>query len=141
MLPVLELSKPRTRIWYAVPPVMLSIAGPGELLGTRLVVLPPELSSLANLTNVPNVEPVNTPSTVSKSLPIVSRNDVGDATLNEHGAVHVHQTLGVPLPVLMRSEGSPPSAVPPMLYPDNVSVVPDPVTGVLLTKSSFGGGG
>ncbi|PYS27714.1 MAG: hypothetical protein DMG11_15495, partial [Acidobacteria bacterium] len=118
IFPVILAKKLRTRMWKTVPATMFSVEGPGNVLGTRLVrKLPLESSSAANSDSLSKLGPVKTPSTVSKLLPMVSMNDVGCVTVNEQGAVHVHQALGVPLPLLMPSEGSPGSTVKPTLDP------------------------
>src|SRR5436309_8560758 len=83
--------------------------------GTRLCTVPLESSLLSTTDSEPKLAPVKTPSTVSKLLPNVSKNEFGAGMANEHGAVHVHQALGVPLP--MTSKGSPGSAVNPTLEP------------------------
>src|SRR5262245_38059345 len=116
----------------------LSTGGPGVELGTMLVRFPPESSSLANGKSDARLEPVKTPSTGSKLLPVVLMNDVGDAALNEHVAVHVHQTLGVPTPTPSRSEGSPVSAVAPTLEPDAM-MEPAPMIANRFSKLSFDG--
>src|SRR5258706_11474367 len=94
-------------------------------------------SLLANTVSPPRLEPVNTPRTVSKLLPIVSINEFGAVTVNGHGATHVHHTLGV-VPAPATSAGSPASAVAPMLDPVAVRE-PDPVIGRRLTNRSFDG--
>src|SRR2546422_920420 len=125
IFPVILAKKLRTRMWKTVPATMFSVEGPGNVLGTRLVrKLPLESSSAANSGSLSKLGPVKTPSTVSKLLPMVSMNDVGCVTVNEQGAVHVHQALGVPLPLLMPSEGSPGSTVKPTLDPVVVTALP-----------------
>src|SRR5207249_3762151 len=102
---------------------------------TRLVLeLFPELSSLANRVSAPRLDPVNTPTTVSKLDPIVSMNEEGCVTVNVQGAVQVHHALGVaPLPEI-RSSGST-SEVNPKLNPVAVMLFPESV--IRLAKLSF----
>src|SRR5262245_26783468 len=120
MVPASVLLRPRTRIWNTVPAAMLTDV---SALGTLLVTSPPLSSSLANgVSGKP--APVKTPRTVLKLLPAVSMNAFGASTVNEHGAVHVHHTLGVaPLPG-KPSLGSPASAVAPTFDPVAVSAPP-----------------
>src|ERR1051326_8680679 len=114
---------------------MFNVVGPGDPLGTRLVRLPPASSSLATRVSAPRLDPVNTPRTVSKLLPIVSMNEVGDVRLNEQGAVHVHHALGVDPEFERRSFGSPASDVNPAFDPVVVTALP--VSVKRLAKLSF----
>src|SRR5688572_20770654 len=98
-----------------------------------LVRSPPESSSLANGASEARLVPVKTPSTVSKLLPAVLMKEFGEVTLNEHVAVHVHQTLGVPPPAPSRSEGSLLCAVAPALEPTAI-IEPVPTIGKRFSK-------
>ncbi len=98
--------------------------------------LPPLWSSLANSVSVAKLEPVKTARTVSKLLPIVSMNELGALTGNEHDAVHVHHTPGVRMPTASR--GSPVSDVAPAFDPVAVNT-PCPLSVNRLAKLSFVG--
>src|SRR5262249_34874807 len=86
----------------------------------RLVPAPPLSSSLANRVSAPSADPVKIPTTVSNALPLVSMKDEGADTENVQGAVHVHHTLGVPLPPPTRSFGSFASTGAPTFEPKTV---------------------
>src|SRR5262249_41821117 len=109
--------------------------------GTLLVKPPgtasvPDSSSAAKRLSVARFEPVKTPSTVSKLLPLVSIHEFGPVTLNEHGATHVHQTLLGAVPVPVPSDGSPASRVAPTFVPVAVSA-PLPTIVWRFAKLSF----
>src|SRR6185295_8545424 len=136
----IEAPNDRTRIASTVPAAIEILAGPGDGLGTRLEKLPPLSSSLATSPAIAGprnpLTTRNTPRTVSAVLPVVSMNDTGESTSNEQGAAHVHHRLGVPLPVPMRSDGSPASAVA-LRSEARATRRPNPWSGKAVAKVSF----
>src|SRR5262245_24001694 len=128
--------KVRTRICSMVPAV--TVNGKGPRPGTRLAGAAPPLSSAAMRVNVASVDPVNTASTVSKLLPFVFMKSVGAEMVNEHGAVHVHHRLGVPVPRPILSVGSPGSVVAPVKLAVAVSPT-SPVNWNRFANASFDG--
>src|SRR5256885_854070 len=97
---------------------------------TRLVWLPPELSSLPTAVRLDTAEPVYTPSSVSKLLPMVST-----TAWPVPGEVQAYQTECPPaLPAWL---GSPVSLVAPTLVPVAEGVLP--LRTLALAKLSFAG--
>src|SRR5262245_29672810 len=104
--------KVRTRICSMVPAV--TVNGKGPRPGTRPACEAPPLSSAPMQVNDASVDQVKKASTVSKLLLFVFMKSVGAEMVHEHGAVHVHHRLGVPVPRQILSVGSPGSVVAPV---------------------------